>query len=259
MGQSELLEAGRGAGKGWHWIVSRPEAAREGSGSPKPETKACLAARGRGLQFRGRGRRSPRLSLLSSLSRARAPSPVATGTLAALQRNEVGSEFGVAPAAAPSQVHPGAVRLAQVHAPHVVLLPGLEPPPGPVRLCEPRSAPRLSTRRALLCRRLPACPRPRPGLWSPLRHPPHPGYRPPPLLGASTGSGAPSLRRREISHRFSTARGAKRGTASRSCACAGQEDGTLQLPGYLGSEGGTFRELKVILGCLLNSRAVWAT
>lgn len=64
MGQSELLEAGRGAGKGWHWVVRRPEAAREGSGSPKPETEACFVARGRGLQVRGRGPRSPRLALL---------------------------------------------------------------------------------------------------------------------------------------------------------------------------------------------------
>lgn len=29
--------------------------------------------------------------------------------------------------------------------------------------------------------------------------------------------------------------------------------------GFLGSGGSTFRELKVILGCLLNSWAVWAT
>lgn len=78
-------------------------------------------------------------------------SPAPPGTLPPLQPQQVGRQFGIAPAAAAAQVNPGPVRLAQVHPPHVVLLPRLQPPPRPVRLRQPRPPPRLPPA-ARLCR-----------------------------------------------------------------------------------------------------------
>ncbi len=58
-----------------------------------------------------------------------------------IEQDQILGEPRVAQAGAPAQLAPDMMRFSQINAPHIVLLPRLEPPLSPVRVCQPRSTP----------------------------------------------------------------------------------------------------------------------